>query len=309
MRRSEPQETISEIRRHSRQLVRELDVLKGVYLGTGYTFTQCHVLFELAAQGELGLLELAEILLLDKSNTSRTVKKLVELGLIKSKKTEADSRQKLFSLTAKGEKALAKTVDLADVQVESAISVLTDEQRSVVIQGLQLYGDALRKSRLQSQFAIRRIKKEDNPQVARVIRDVMTEFGAVGDGYSINDPEVDDMSSNYRAKRSRYFVIVREDKVFGGAGIAPLEGGGETVCELRKMFMLPPTRGFGLGRRLLSILMQEARKIGFDACYIETLERMEAANSLYQKFGFQRLTKPMGNTGHCNCDVHYLFKW
>ena len=309
MRRSELKKTVVEIRKHTRLLVRELDVVKSVYLGTGYTFTQCHVLFELAKHGRLGLLELADILLLDKSNTSRTVKKLVEMGLLVSEKTEKDSRQKRFSLTAKGKQALAKTVNLADEQVKAAIGVLSAEQQSVVIQGLQLYGNALRKSRLQADYAIRKIMKEDNPHVSRIIRTVMTEFAAVGDGYSINDPEVDDMFSNYRSHRARYCVVVRGEKIFGGGGFAPLAGGDTTVCELRKMFFLPQLRGFGLGQRLLTMLIEDARKIGFNACYVETLEQMEAANSLYRKLGFEPLKNPMGNTGHSSCNAWYLLSW
>ena len=70
---------INEIRQHSRQLVRELDLVKGSYLDTGYTFSQCHVLFELSVNKSLNLLAIADNLLIDKSNASRTVKQLTEL--------------------------------------------------------------------------------------------------------------------------------------------------------------------------------------------------------------------------------------
>jgi putative acetyltransferase len=308
MKRSELKKTINEIRKQSRQLVRELDIVKGVYLGTGFTFTQCHVLFELAEHRTLGLTELSKILLIDKSNTSRTVKKLVSLGLISSKTCPEDTRQKLFRLTAKGKAALAKTINLADDQVESAMEFLSTEQEATVIEGLKLYGDALRKSRLQAQFQIRRIKKSDEPQMARVIREVMTEFGAVGDGYSINDPEVDSMYSNYRGKHSCYFVIVKNEKVVGGAGLAPLSEGDQDVCELRKMYFMPQARGCGLGSKLLELVLNEARKRGFKKCYIETLERMESAKALYERFGFKPLKKPMGNTGHDSCDAFSLLE-
>ncbi len=298
--------TIRQIRQHSRQLVRELDIVKGVYLGTGYTFSQCHVLFELSLHKSLTLMELAEKLLIDKSNTSRTVKKLVELGLVKSEKVSSDNRQKLFSLTSKGEKALCATTDLADQQVEQALENLSEEQQELVIQGLQLYSGALRKSRLQSNYTIRLIQKQDNTQVARVIREVMTEFGAVGDGYSIDDPEVDDMYGSYRNKRSCYYVITLDNQVVGCGGIAPLKGGGKLTCELQKMFFLPATRGIGLGRRLLVLLMDEARKRGYKKCYLETLDRMWGANELYRKNGFELLEKPLGKTGHCRCDRWYL---
>ena len=297
--------TIGQIRQHSRHLVRELDIVKDVYSSSGYTLSQCHVLFELASHRSLNLVALAENLLIDKSNTSRTVKKLVELGLVKTEKVASDTRQKLFSLTPSGKKALRATTRVSNLQVEHAIENLSQEQQQLVIQGLQLYADALRKSRLQSQHTIRLIQKKDNTQVARVIRQVMTEFQAVGEGYSIVDPEVDNMHGGYRDSRSRYYVIELNKKLVGCGGIAPLTGGKRSICELRKMFFLPATRGLGLGRRLLSQLMDDARKIGYKKCYLETLDRMANANDLYQKSGFQLLDQPLGKTGHCRCDRWY----
>ncbi len=297
---------VSEVRQHSRQLVRELDLVKGSYLDTGYTFSQCHVLFELSVHKSLNLLALAENLLIDKSNTSRTVKQLVELGLITAERIASDNRQKLFSLTARGEKALHVTLHLANKQVEDALGILSEEQQELVVQGIQLYADALKKSRLQSNYTIRSIQKRDNDQVARLIRTVMTEFRAVGAGYSIGDLEVDDMYGNYRNKRSCYYVITSGDRVVGCGGLGPLDGGNKFTCEIRKMFFLRETRGVGLGRRLLLLLLDEARTRDYKKCYLETLDRMWQANELYQKNGFQLLEKPMGTTGHGSCDRWYL---
>ncbi len=303
---SSPKSTVDQIRQHSRQLVRELDVVKGECQGTGFTFSQCHVLFELSIHKALGLMELAEILLLDKSNTSRTVKKLVELGLVKAEKVTSDNRQKLFSLTSKGEKALRATTSLADQQVAKALEHLSADQQERVIQGLQLYASALGRSRRQTNYTIRLIQKQDNAAVARIIGEVLTEFQAVGAGYSIDDPEVQDMHGNYRNRQSCYYVIVLDDHVVGCGGFAPLTGGDKFTCELRKMFFLSATRGVGLGKRLLLLLMEEARKRGYTKCYLETLDRMSQANELYRKNGFELLDKPIGKTGHCSCDRWYL---
>jgi putative acetyltransferase len=305
---SDRKSTVRQIRQHTRQLVRELDVVKGVYLHTGYTVMQCHVLFELSAHEGLNLMSLAEHLLIDKSNTSRTVKKLVELGLVRTEKVSSDKRQKLFSLTSKGEKVLCSTVNVANMQVESALDNLSEKQQLLAIQGMELYTNALRRSRLQTSHAIRPIQKRDNAQVARLIREVMVEFQAVGEGYSIVDSEVDDMYGSYRNKRSWYCVITLDNEVVGCGGIAPLTGGDKFTCELRKMFFLPETRGIGLGRRLLLLLMDEARNRGYKACYLETLERMSRANALYLQSGFEPLEEPFGRTGHCACDRWYLLK-
>lgn len=169
----------------------------------------------------------------------------------------------------------------------------------------QLRPTLMRKNRLQANYTVRSIQKRDNETIARVIREVMTEFQAIGEGYSINDPEVDDMYGNYQDSKACYYVISDGEEAVGGGGIGPLKGGDRHTCELRKMFFLPEVRGIGFGRRLLQLLMNEARQRGYKKCYLETLDRMWQANELYSKNGFELLKRPQGNTGHCACDRWY----
>lgn len=154
-------------------------------------------------------------------------------------------------------------------------------------------------------YEMRPIRPEDNPRVAQIIRQVMTEFGCVGPGYSIEDPEVDDMAGAYNDERSVFYVIDGPEGVAGCGGIAPLAGGDGSVCELKKMYFLPVLRGRGWGRRLMQQCLDAARERGFRYCYLETVERMATANQLYRSFGFERLSGPEGATGHCGCDFFY----
>src|SRR3970040_1652773 len=89
---------------------------------------------------------------------------------------------------------------------------------------------------------------EDNEGGRRVIRTRMREFCAVGPGFAIMDPEVDDMYAAYSPPRCAYFVVTLGGRVVGGGGIAPLEGGHADTCELRKMYFLPEARGLRLRR-------------------------------------------------------------
>jgi putative acetyltransferase len=156
-----------------------------------------------------------------------------------------------------------------------------------------------------SNFSIRKIQPEDNAAVAKVIRKVMTEFGAVGPGFSIEDPEVDSMFEAYQGPRAVYYVVTHDNQVQGCGGLAPLAGGNPTICELKKMYFMPAIRGQGAGRVLAELLIVEARRCGFESIYIETLEAMTTANRLYQKLGFEP-TGSHGNTGHCGCDRFYM---
>lgn len=151
-------------------------------------------------------------------------------------------------------------------------------------------------------FAIRPITPGDDAAVAAVIRAVMPEFGADGPGFAIHDPEVSHMSEAYTRPGAAYFVVEAEGRILGGGGIAPLDGGREDTCELRKMYFLPELRGQGVGAALLRHCLEAARGLGFRRCYLETLTGMDAAQALYRKLGFTPLCGPEGRTGHHGCD-------
>ena len=155
-------------------------------------------------------------------------------------------------------------------------------------------------------WSIRPIRAEDDARVAAIIRTVMPEFGATGCGFAINDPEVDWMTRAYAAPRSAYFVVERDGEVLGGGGVAPLEGGPDDTCELRKMYFLPEARGLGAGAAMMARCLDAARGFGFARCYLETLGGMDAAMTLYERSGFGRIDAPMGATGHGGCNTFYL---
>ena len=158
---------------------------------------------------------------------------------------------------------------------------------------------------MQDTLELRRIEPGDDATVASIIRTVMPEFGADGPGFAIHDPEVDGMSRAYAGARHLYLVVVKDGRVVGGGGIAPLAGGEPHVCELRKMYFLPAARGAGAGDRLLARLLDEARARDFTLCYLETLTGMDAAQRLYEKHGFRRISQAMGATGHFACNRFY----
>lgn len=160
----------------------------------------------------------------------------------------------------------------------------------------------MKKEHTTTDFTFRPIEKKDNPAVATLIRTVMTEFGTVGEGYSIMDKEVDEMWDNYTNAQSYFLVLTLEDKVVGCGGIGPLKGGDAKTCELKKMYFYPVARGYGLGQQLVEKCVAKAKAIGYQTCYLETVERMTQANKLYEKLGFELLEQPMGCTGHSACD-------
>ena len=155
---------------------------------------------------------------------------------------------------------------------------------------------------------IREIQKKDNVEIAAIVRNVLMEMGAPKVGTAYADPYLDALFEVYAVPKAIYFVVENNGKIIGGAGVKQLDNSDENICELQKMYFLPEARGLGLGKKLIDICIEKATEFGFEACYIETMTYMEAAQKLYKKVGFHYLDKPMGNTGHSSCPVWMLKK-
>jgi putative acetyltransferase len=159
-----------------------------------------------------------------------------------------------------------------------------------------------------NKISIRPIQLSDNADLAVIIRNTLSEFGAANPGTVFFDPTTDALFELFQAEKSAYFVAESEGKILGGGGIFPTEGLPEGTCELVKMYLLPEARGIGLGRTLIEKCLVSARDIGFQQVYLETLDELHLALKIYAKFGFEYLCSPLGNTRHFGCGLWMLKK-
>ena len=158
-------------------------------------------------------------------------------------------------------------------------------------------------------YIIREIRAKDNEIIENIIRSCLIEFDGAREGTAWEDPDLCRFSEIYNADNKKYWVAESSDseKIVGGVGIAPLSGvdNERRVCELQKMYCIPEARGTGVSHKLIEIALEHAEKY-YDKCYLETFANMTAAQKFYEKYGFTRIDKPLGNTGHYACDVLYI---
>jgi len=153
---------------------------------------------------------------------------------------------------------------------------------------------------------IRDLQKEDNPALAKVVKDTLAEFGANHPNTVYYDPTTDTLFEVFQTPRSKYFLAELNNKIVGGGGIYPTDGLPPDTCELVKMYLLPEARGKGLGRTLIEKCIEAAAENGFKKIYLETMPELKQALSVYEKFGFEYLKGPMGNSGHTGCSLWML---
>jgi len=148
---------------------------------------------------------------------------------------------------------------------------------------------------------IRDLRKEDNPQLAKIVRDTLAEFGANHPNTVYYDPTTDTLFEVFQTPGSKYFLAEVNGQMVGGGGIYPTDGLPKDTCELVKMYLLPQARGHGLGRTLIEKCIDAAGQLGYKKIYLETMPELKQALQVYEKFGFTYLTGPMGNSGHTGC--------
>lgn len=153
---------------------------------------------------------------------------------------------------------------------------------------------------------IREIRKKDDVQIAQVIRSVLIDLGVPKVGTAYADSSLDRMTETYESEKAAYFVVEDNERIIGGAGIAPLENFDGNVCELQKMYFLSEARGKGLGTAMMDKCLTKAKEFGYEQCYLETMPYMMDAKKLYAKVGFKSLDGPLGDTGHYSCNVWML---
>lgn len=152
-------------------------------------------------------------------------------------------------------------------------------------------------------ISIRPIELGDNPVMAKIIRSALAEFGADKPGTVYYDESTDHLFELFQTPGSCYFVAQDGEEILGGAGIFPTEGLPPHWCELVKMYLRREAQGLGIGRTLITKSLEEAKKMGYKTVYLETMPELSKAVKVYEKFGFEYLCQPMGNSGHFGCDM------
>ncbi|MGQ0827165.1 MAG: GNAT family N-acetyltransferase [Bacteroidota bacterium] len=156
------------------------------------------------------------------------------------------------------------------------------------------------------EIQVRKIKKEDNPFIEKIIKSVFEEHGLNKPGTAYYDDCLKIMSVFYSVPGSIYYVGIVNEKIIGGAGVYPTKGLPNGTCELIKMYLLPEARGKGVGKVLVNKCIEFAKTQGYKKMYLETMPEFKNAVRMYERSGFSLLPGSLGNSGHFTCSIHMI---
>ena len=104
------------------------------------------------------------------------------------------------------------------------------------------------------------------------------------------DAELDGLPGDYAAP-SGHLLLAFVDGALAGCGAfrALADVDYANACEMKRLYVRPAFRRFGLGRMLAQALLDEARRAGHSVMLLDTLDDMESARGLYTTLGFEEI--------------------
>jgi putative acetyltransferase len=100
--------------------------------------------------------------------------------------------------------------------------------------------------------------------------------------------ELAKLPAKYAEPEGAIFLAKVDGNVAGCVALWKLEDG---ICEMKRLFIKPTFQGLGLGKKMVLVLIDEAKNKGYKIMKLDTLKRLQSANYLYTSLGFVS-TKP-----------------
>ena len=92
------------------------------------------------------------------------------------------------------------------------------------------------------------------------------------------EAELRELPGAYAPPRGRLLIATYSGDPVGCVALQSVDA---SRCEMKRLYVRPHTRGLGIGKRLVSQILDEARIIVLD-----TLPAMTEAQRMYERFGF-----------------------
>jgi carbonic anhydrase len=98
------------------------------------------------------------------------------------------------------------------------------------------------------------------------------------------DEEMASLPGAYAPPNGRLFYAENHGRPAGCVGVRPFSEG---VCEMKRLYVEPEQRGFGIGRDLVLAAIKSAKELGYRKMLLDTLPAMRIAVKLYRELGFR----------------------
>ena len=140
-----------------------------------------------------------------------------------------------------------------------------------------------------------RIEQAHSPEDMNIVRLLLREYQrALGVDLCFQgfEAELSGLPGGYAPPSGRLLLAMRGPEPVGCIALQRVDA---TRGEMKRLYVRPSARGSGLGRTLVSRLLDEAREIGYREIVLDTLPSMIEAQRMYEVFGFRDIAPYRAN--------------
>lgn len=273
---------ISQVRSFNRAVTRRVGALEESYLSRGRPLGEARLLFEIGPEGA-PLAALRSRLGLDSGYLSRMLRSLEAQGLVSVDKLDGDARGRYATLTDKGRKEHSAYDALSDELANSILESLSEAARD------RLVGAMAEVERLLAAASITVGEEaadsaEARQCLARYFDELAERFEEGFDQGKGNTTTEDEFTPPRGT-----FVIARLDG--SPMGCAALRMMDATTAEIKRMWVAPAARGFGVASRMLRKLEAIAHDFGAETVVLDTNRSLKEAQALYRREGYEEIAR------------------
>jgi GNAT superfamily N-acetyltransferase len=138
-----------------------------------------------------------------------------------------------------------------------------------------------------------RLATPDTPELLAATREIFREYAQslqVDLCFQNFDGELAHLPGDYDTPSGALLLAFVDNQLAGCGALRPLANADNgNSCEMKRLFVRPAFRRFGLGRVIAQALLDEAQRAGYSEVLLDTLDDMEAARELYASLGFEEI--------------------
>lgn len=132
-----------------------------------------------------------------------------------------------------------------------------------------------------------KIDSVKTPQHIEIARALFREYAdSLGFDLSFQnfEKELSELPGEYSPPGGRLFLAFENGRP---AGCIALRRISDNDCEMKRFYVCPLFRGGGVGKRLATLAISDAREMGYKRMLLDTVPSMKRALSLYRALGFK----------------------
>lgn len=273
----EEEEQISAVREFNRFYTARLGLLRKRHHDGDFSLTEARILYEVGASPRLTASSLRNTLDLNAGYLSRCLRLLTRRKLVRQIPSKQDGREKLLTLSAEGERAVAWLNEQSSLQIQGLLAKINPADRDVLLDSLSKVRSILSKPEERTVRIVRLFRS--NADAIQLLQEYYEAVSVVQRDAPAAIQKIID------APCSGVWLAYMGEEVVGCVVLRAL-GSIPFAGECKRLYVKPAARGHRIAHKLLDALEDFAHNNGLRWIYLDSYDDLKVAIALYRNRGY-----------------------